>query len=225
MRQTTTARTPSPRARRFARRLRVHLWRRRHLLAAAALGLAAVLAVHEIRPAPPPTEPAVVLSAPRPAGALLGPTDLVIRPVPDGFLPSGALRDPLDALGARLAVGLPAGFPLVDGVLVGPRLASAAPPGSVVVPLRLADPDVAALLDAGDRVDILQAPPDGGAARLVARNLLVMARTTPSAARTDLVAAADAPLLLVAATREVATLLVGAGAWDPISAVLVGDVP
>jgi hypothetical protein len=174
-------------------------------------------------PAPEPSEKTVVLTTARPAGALLGGDDLTVRAVPSGLVPDGAVDDPEELIGARLAVALPSGFPIVDGVLVGPRLADGAPAGRVVVPVRLADADVAGLLGAGDRVDLLQAPSEGGAARVIARGALVMARTASEPVGTLGLEAAGAPLLLVAVTPDVATLLVGAGAWDPISAVLVAD--
>lgn len=205
------------------RRLRVLCWRWRHLVAASALGLAAAVAVGATTPAPPPSERAVVLSSARPAGAVLRNGDLVVRTVPTDLLPDGALLEPEQLVGERLAVALPAGYPLADGVLVGPRLARGAPPGTVVVPVRLADRDVAELLGAGDRVDLLRAPSEGGPAMVVARDVLVMAR--PSSGTEDALGLATPgpALLLVAATPEVATLLVGVGAWDPISAVLVPD--
>lgn len=198
-------------------------WRWRHLVAAGALGLAAAVAVGAMTPAPPPSEEVVVLSSARPAGAVLRMGDLVVRTVPTGLLPDGALLEPEPLVGERLAVALPAGYPLADGVLVGPRLARGAPPGTVVVPVRLADRDVAELLGAGDRVDLLRAPSEGGPATIVARDVLVMARTSSDSEDALGLATPDPALLLVAATPEVATLLVGAGAWDPISAVLVPD--
>lgn len=198
------------------------LWRTRHVVAAVAVALAAAVVVGELRPPAPPTTPALVLAAPRAAGAELGPTDVVVRDVPAGLVPDGALTDAADAVGRRLAVALPAGFPLAPGVVVGPGLADGAPSGTVVVPVRLADPGTARLLRPGDVVDLLQAPADApGPASVLARGALVLARADEQ--ESSLLGGGDdaAPLLLVAVSHAAATLLSGAGAWAPVTAVLV----
>lgn len=197
-------------------------WRRRHLVAALALGLATIVALDEVRPAPPPTTGVVVLARARDAGAVLGPGDLVLRAVPAGLAPDGALRDVSDAEGRRLAVALPAGYPMAEGVLVGPGLAAGAPAGTVVVPVRLADAGVARLLAAGDRVDLMQAAEEGGGpADVLARAALVLATAEEEAGGILDVGGSAAPLLLVAVTPGAARLVTGASEWAPLSAVLV----
>lgn len=210
---------------RARRRLRVVLWRRRHLVAAAALASAAIVVVEESRDDPPPTEPVVVLEAALPAGSLLETRDVAAREIPAGLAPEGALADPAAAIGSRLAVALPPGFPLAPSVLIGPGLTVGAPPGTAVVPVRLADSEVTGLLRAGDRIDLVQTPADGGAPRVLAHRVLVMATTSADAPGAFDVGVSPGPLLLVATTPEVATVLAGASAWDPLSVVLVADGP
>ncbi len=199
------------------------LWRRRHLVVALALASVAIVVVEESRLDPPPTKHVVVLAAAMPAGSLLGAGDVATRDVPAGLAPEGALDDPATVVGSRLAVALPPGFPLASSVLIGPGLTAGAPPGTAVVPVRLADSEVAGLLHAGDRIDVIQAPADGGAPRVLARRVLVMARTSSDTPAAVDVGASLGPLLLVATTPEVATLLAGASTWDPLSVVLVAD--
>lgn len=207
------------------RRLRVALWRYRYLTAALALGLATVVAVEEVRPRPPALMPVVTLAAERPAGATLGRADLAVAPVPAELVPDGALADPGQAAGSRLAVGLPAGYPLSARLLLGPGLADGAPPGTVVVPVRLADPGVAAILGPGDRIDIHRAPGDGAAAAstVLARRAVVLARAEPESAGWLGAEATAAPLLLVAVPSAAATLVTGAGEWNPLGVVLVAE--
>lgn len=187
------------------------------------LGIAALVVVDEVRPAEPIRAPVLTLAAPRPAGSTLAAADLVLRAVPPDAVPDGAYTDPDEAIGARLAVGLPAGFPIGPSLLAGPGLAAGAPPGTVVAPVRLSDAGLARLLRAGDRLDLHRAPSDGGGgpSSVLARSALVLA-----GAQDDSVGFLDTttetPLLLVAVSEDVATLVTGAGGWSPLGAVLVG---
>jgi Flp pilus assembly protein CpaB len=177
----------------------------------------------ELRPPPPPTTPVAVLAADRPAGAVLAGRDVVLRGVPPTVVPEGAFRNLAGLAGRRLAVAVPAGLPLTAGLLVGPGLAAGAPPGTVVVPVRLADPGVGRLLRPGDAIDVLQGPTEGpGPASVLARDALVLARIADDDGPGLLGApAGDDALLLVAVPRAAARLVSGAGAWAPLSAVLV----
>jgi Flp pilus assembly protein CpaB len=200
----------------------VLLWRSRHAVAAIAVAVAAMVALGELRPPAPPTTPVAVLAAARPAGALLGSRDVVVRRVPTTGVPDGALRSADGLPGRRLAVGLPAGHALTPGVLVGPGLADGAPPGTVVVPVRLEDPGVARLLRAGDVIDLLRAPVDAaGPAAVVARRALVLARADDETGGILGGQDGSAPLLLVAVPRGAASLVSGAGVWAPLTAVLI----
>lgn len=178
--------------------------------------------VQELRPPPPPTRPVAVLASDQTAGAVLTPRTVVVQHVPEAAVPDGALTDVADAVGHRLAVALPGGFPLARGVLAGPGLAEGAPPGTVVVPVRLADAGVARLLGAGDRIDLLQADGyEGAQARVLARSALVLARADDAEPGLLGSPTVQAPLLLVAVSPAAATLLSGASTWAPLSAVLL----
>lgn len=216
---------PAPtrsRGRLTARRLRLLWWRARPVVAAGALAVAAVAALHELRPPPPPTHDVVVLADAAPAGTRLAAAAVTVRAVPRSTVPDGALTSTSEAVGQRLVAGLPAGTVLSPGLLAGPGVAARAPVGTVVVPVRLADAAVAELLGAGDVVDLLSSPVDGpGEASVLARRALVLAREAGEGSGALLAGDDGAPLLLVAVPQRAATLLSGAGTWGPLSAVLV----
>ncbi|WP_225755331.1 RcpC/CpaB family pilus assembly protein [Actinotalea sp. Marseille-Q4924] len=138
----------------------------------------------------------------------------------------------MDALTGREAlVDLPAGLPLVEGVLAGERFAVAAPAGTVVVAVRLADPAVTGLLRPGDRVDLVTAAPaDGGApgvaADVVARGALVLDRTTVTDTTGPLGLTgpgnAGAVLTVVAVPPDEGRRLAAVVGWTDVGAVLVG---
>lgn len=214
---------PTPPSQRAGPRWRRRVWRHRHLLAAGVLALSGWTALSELRPPPPATEQVLVLARDRSAGVELTAADLELAQVATPLVPSGVLRQPDEALGARLALGLPAGLPLTEHLLAGPGLAAGAPPGHVVVPVRLADPAMAALLRPGDAVDLLTAAADAagsaGGAEVVAAGALVMSLQHESGGGL-LAAEPTAPLVLVALPAESATAVVGANAWAPLRLVL-----
>lgn len=175
---------------------------------AVAAGLTAV--------APPPASRVEVLTVARdlPAGAVLTPEDLVVASVPDALLPTGAFFAPAGVVGRSVAGPVRRGETLTDVRLLGAGLLPAGSEGSeVAVPVRVAEPAAAALVEAGDRIDVLAAPPEGGAAAAVVAagvrvlsvpalgddpgegSLLVVAAGRPTAAR--LAAAAVSGLLSV----------------------------
>ncbi|HLV04987.1 MAG TPA: SAF domain-containing protein [Actinomycetaceae bacterium] len=215
---------PVPPSRRRTARVRRALWRRRHALLAAAVVLATWVVVHELRPPPPPTTAVVVLARAVPAGTELAAADLRAVVLPDRAASPGMLRAPHEAVGERLAVGLPAGFPLAAEVLVGPGLAAGVPDGEVVVPVRLADAAVARALGPGDRVDLLSAAADAaasaGGAEVVAAGALVVARDAGGGGSGLLGTEETAVLVYVAVPRTTAPALVGASAWAPLRVVL-----
>jgi Flp pilus assembly protein CpaB len=160
------------RRRRAVRRL---VLSRRRPLAALLAAAAVVAGLHELRP--PPPDVVAVLTAARdlPAGTTLHEQDLRSVDYASGTAPSGLASD---AVGRVLAAPVRAGEPLTDVRLVGAALA-AAYPGSVAIPVRLPDAGMAALLHVGDRIDLVAADPQGGAARVVASDLVVVALPRP----------------------------------------------
>lgn len=139
-------------------------------------------------------------------------------------------------LGARLAVAVPAGMPLVPELIADPS--GAGPPGTVVVPVRFADTGVAHVLRPGMRVDVIAAPRlDGDTPVRVAEGAVVLtpsdgthgADGASSAGGADsgggllggTVASDDAPVLL-AVTPDESVTLGGAAGTRSLAAVIVG---
>lgn len=212
------------------RRARGILWRWRFVLAAALFGAAATLAVHVLRPPPPPTVDVAVTARPVAAGTQLTREDVVMRAVAATIAPPGAARTVRDLLGRTAVVGLPAGAPLHAALVSDDGISAAAPPGTVVVPVRLSDDAVAALLRPGDRVDLLAGTTSGvepaAEPRYLARDALVLpvpSGRAPAAAGGLLGPAseADRPVTLVAVNPGDAPELSAVSGWGSVTAVLV----
>lgn len=136
-------------------------------------------------------------------------------------------------LGARLAVAVPAGMPLVPELIADPS--GAGPPGTVVVPVRFADAGVAHVLRPGMRVDVIAAPRlDGDAPVRVAEGAVVLTPSDGTHGAGDAggadsgggllggtVASDDAPVLL-AVTPDESVTLGGAAGTRSLAAVIVG---
>jgi pilus assembly protein CpaB len=206
------------------RSLRPLLWRYRWFVVALCLALATWIVVGELRPSPTPTVPVLVTARAVPAGTVLTGTDVRLEPA--GRAPEGAV-DADVAVGSRLTVGLPAGVPVVETMLLGPGLADAAPSGWVVVPVPLADPVLADLVRVGDRIDLYLAAADTGGrlteAELVTTGALVLARAGPDQAGSSWLAgstSSGAGAVVVAIRPEDASALAGASGFGPFRAVL-----
>lgn len=195
--------------------LRVLLWRARLPVTALLLGFACAVVVGELRPAPAVASTVPVASHPLTAGHVLVASDLRLASMPSGLVPSGAPTAAEPLVGAALAVAVPAGLPIVDGLLV--RDLVAGPPGTVVAAVRLADPAVAALLATGTRIDVLAATDDGAPGRSLARAALVLAPPVGSGHETG----DDSPPVLLAVAPDEAAALAGAGPAALLSAVIV----
>lgn len=235
---------PLPEAAR--RRLRLLTWRARRPLAALCAGLAALVAVGLLRPADPPTARVPVAARDLALGTVLAAGDVRATDVPLALVPADladhgttdrrAARDAgasaVEALvGRRLAVAVPAGLPLVAGLLVDDT--ATGPPGTVVVPVRFADAGVADVLTPGMRVDVVAAAPhDGDEATRLARAAVVLARPAADAwagssgSGGGLLGGAattteSAPVLLAVDPDE-SVALSGAAASRVLSAVIVG---
>ena len=176
---------------------------------AVASGLSAV--------APPPATTVRIVAAAHdlPAGALLSAVDLTEIALPSSAVPAGALTDASDATGRLVAGPVRRGELLTDVRLLGAGLL---PPGkSVAVPVRLAEPASAALVSAGDRVDVLSAATEGGAAaQLVASELQVL--SVPALGD----AAGEGALIVVAASRAIAARLAAAAVTGRLSVAVHG---
>lgn len=189
--------------------------RYRALLAAGLAAASVASALSVLAPTPAPTVPVLTAARDLAAGSVLTPEDLVQAAVPRALAPEGALPDLASATGRLLAGPVRRGEPLTDVRLLGAALL---PPGSqVAVPVRLAEPATGALLQAGDRIDVLAASPEGGvAAQVVATELVVL--SVP--ALPD--AVGEGALVVVGATRSTAARLAAAAVTGRLSVAVHG---
>ncbi len=226
----TSSSAPPRRRPRLALHTRVLLWRCRWLVVAACLGLAVATAVERMSPAD--TRPVVVAARELGLGAVLTTADVTVSELPHDAIPAGAAATAEELVGGRLAVGVPAGLPLVESLLVAEL--TAAPSGTVIAPVRFSDAAVAALLRPGMRIDVAAAGELGAPARRVATGALVLAQqpaeaddaTTGASGGSGLFgtsgpAAPDSPVLL-AVTPDEALALGGVLGQESLSAVIVG---
>jgi len=175
---------------------------RRRLLAAVCLGLAVLSGLRAVAGPPPPTQPVLVAARDLPAGTVLVADDLATRRFPVGVAP-GAAVSRADALGRTIAAPLTAGEPVTVVRLVAPGLLDGYP-GLVAVPVRIPDPDSVALLQVGDRIDLLATDPGGGGTALVARQVPVLALPGPADDSSALVtnSAVAGRLVVIGTTAE-----------------------
>ena len=162
---------PAPDLTRLRRAVRRTVLARRRPLAALCAAGAVATGLHAVRPAPPATTPVPVARHDLPAGATVEQRDVRVIEMPEDQAPAGVVRHPA---GAVLAAPLRAGEVVTDVRLVGPSL-TAGQVGLVAVPVRLPDADQVALLEPGDRIDLVGADPQGGDPALVAAGLPVLA--------------------------------------------------
>lgn len=216
--------SPQPPSRRWPVRLRRQLWRWRRVLLIVVVAAVGHRLVGELRPPDAPTLPVVVASRQLAAGAQLGPGDLRIATWPLAAHSAGLLADPQELLGRRLAVGVAPDLPVTRSHTVGAGLAGSAAPGSAVVIVPIVDAAVAALLRPGDRVDLVAITTDAAGitatARVVARDVDVLAHVPRGGGGILGAPEADSALLVVAVAPDTATDVIAASAWAPLRVML-----
>ena len=153
------------------RRLRHAVLRRRRLLAALLTAVAVAAGLHSVAAPPPATVRVSVAARDLPAGEILSADDLVRADFAPGSVPDDLAGD---AVGRTLAAPLRRGEPVTAVRLVGPLLTDGTP-GLVATPVRLPDRGMVALLQVGDRIDLVAADPQAGDAEVVASDLPVLA--------------------------------------------------
>jgi Flp pilus assembly protein CpaB len=161
---------------RARRRVRRAVLARRRLLAALLAGVAVAAGVQAATAPPPPAVAVLTAARDLPAGAVIGDDDLVTVDFAPASVPSGASRDPV---GRTLAAPLRRGEPVTDVRLVGPAL-TAGDPELTAVPVRLPDAGMVALLEVGDRIDLIGTDPQHTGATMVASGVPVLAIPRPS---------------------------------------------
>lgn len=205
------------------RDLRRAVARHRALLAA---GLAAAAVATGLSAVAPATEQGVpVLTAARDlaSGATLTAEDVVAASLPLALVPTGALVEPAAVVGRLVAGPVRRGEPLTDvrllgAGLLGPGSASSSPRDArlVAVPVRVAEAATAALVQAGDRVDVLSAAPEGGSAAAVVASALPVLAVPVLGDVTG-----EGALLVLAADRSTAARLAAAAVTGRLSVAVL----
>lgn len=158
---------------------------RRRAIVALCLALAAWSGLNSLTATAPSGVGVLTATRDLPSGTSLGHDDLHLVRFAPGSVPPAALRSVSSVLGRTLLVPLGRGDALTSAKLLGRRALDAYPDSSAIG-LRIPDEDSAALLDPGDRVDLVASDPQGDAEpeRLV-RDAVVLAvpRPDPDAAR------------------------------------------
>lgn len=185
--------------------------RYRGLLAGGLVAAGVAAALPTLAPDPVPTSPVVAARHDLAPGAVLTSADVSVVRLPTALVPGGALPASSDVVGRAVAGRVRRGEPLTDVRLLGAGLLT--DPGTVAAPVRLADPATAALLHAGDRVDVLATPSQGGAATTVAGPLHVLA-----VPQTD---DGDGALVVLGATPSQAVRLAGAAVGSRLSVTVL----
>lgn len=152
---------------------------RRRSLAALCAALAVWFGLDAVTADPPVGVPVLTAARDLPSGTTLGSGDLQRTRFAQGSIPASAVRDPAALLGRTLLVPVEDGQPLSRRQLLGSSGLSGYP-GRSAIALRIPDPDAAALLDPGDRVDLIASDPqsDVEPERLV-RDAIVLALPRP----------------------------------------------
>lgn len=198
-----------------ARSLLLAAARHRALLAGGLVAAAVASSLSVLAPTPAAQVRVLAASRDLPSGALLTVDDLVPLELPAAAVPTGVLLDSATVVGRLVAGPVRRGETLTDVRLLGAGLLAAG--DDVAVPVRLAEPATAALVQAGDRVDVLSAAPEGAAAaQVVASGLAVLA--VPALPDDT----AEGALVVVAARPSVATRLAAAAVTGRLSVTVRG---
>ena len=212
--------------------LRIAAWRLRRVTVVVGVVLLASFVARQAAPPPEPTTPVVVASRALEAGTVLTDADVRVVRVPSRLVPDGGTPAAHELPGRQVTAAVPAGLPLVPGVLDGGRFAAEAPAGTVTVPVRLVDPAVAELLRPGDRVDLVApgagdlttAPVAGDDGVLAAGALVLEVAAAPDdgglTAWPGGASGGGDPLVVVAVAPDEGHRLAAAG-WGSLGAVLV----
>ena len=227
----------SPHGDRWGRLLRRH----RRLLAGLATGASILVLGLALQPAPPGTVDVVVAARDLAVGTRLEAGDLTTAAVPEGVLPPGTVADPAPLVGQLIGAAVSRGEAISAVRLVATEGTGAwsVPSGTAPVPVRFSDAGAAALLEAGQRIDVLAASSTGDAlgtlstvpvARLVAEAVLVLAVAAPADEDAGLFGAGSAeqgasPLVVLAASRAQALAIAGAEAGSRLSFTLAPTGP
>ena len=184
-------------------------WHRR-LLAAVLTGLAVYFMLAALTERDDTTR-VVVAAHTIASGRTVGAHDLTTLDLPRFAVPEGAFTDVEQAIGQAVISQVPARAVLTAAALAGSGELVA--PGRVALPVGLSDSAPLALVQVGDRIDLLGPGPSGSIEVLVSGTRVI---AIPPA-DTGLLGGGS-PMILVDVSREEATRLVAAG--SPLSFAL-----
>jgi Flp pilus assembly protein CpaB len=199
------------------RDLRRAVLRRRRPLAASFAALAVVTAVQAARPEPD-TRPVVVAADDLRVGEVIAADDLETVELAANLVPAGAVDPEEPPLGRTVAGPVRSGEPLTDVRLVHSGLLDWFESGTVLTTIRVYDPAAAALVDPGDRVDVVGTDPRGrGGTEVVAAAVTVVSRPDPD----DELGLGDGAPLVVAVDQATALALADAAVRRQLTVLLV----
>lgn len=137
--------------------LRAVSWHRRRLAAVAA-AIAVGATIMAVRPAPTATVEVWVAATDLPSGLTLTDQHLRRAEWPPDTVPSQTVTDPAELIGRTVAAPITAGSALTEVSVVSSRITA---DGGVLVPVTVSDSTVLAILQVGDRIDLLVNGPEG----------------------------------------------------------------
>lgn len=137
--------------------LRAVSWHRRRLAAVAA-AIAVGATIMAVRPTPQETVDVVVANDDLPSGLTLSEQHLRRVGWPPDAVPSRAVTDPSLLIGRTVAAPVTAGSALTEVSVVSSHITA---DDGVLVPVTVSDPSVLAILQVGDRIDVLVNGPEG----------------------------------------------------------------
>ena len=179
-------------------------------VALLALFVAVVAGLSALLPSPVGEVSLVVAARALPPGVPLTEADLSVMAVEPSVVPDGAYQAVDELVGRPLSVGVTRGTPITSAVMTADALTDHAA-DEVLVPFRVRDPDVVALLRVGDRLTIVTSTSEG-TLQTVAEHVRV-AQLPPGSTGGLLSggSTSSGALIVVAAPRDVAAQLAGAG--------------
>lgn len=195
----------------------VHRWRRP--LAAVCAGVAVLISLSVLRPAPPVTADIVVAASDLPPGVTLTSEDVTVAAVPAELVVVGSYSNTADAIGRLLATGIDAGEPVTASRFAGGVGSGALATGEVAVPVRLADRALAEFLQPGDVIDLVAARDRRGQVVAESARVITVPRQDSSGFLAGSTTRADS-LVLVAIPRRVATEVAASALAGPLAAVV-----
>ena len=204
-------------ARSWARKILI-----RRLIAGALAVTAGVLAVNSLTAGHPQSVSAIIAVKDLPAGTQLADSDIAVREVAAGLMPTGAFHEVPAVRDKVLASSVRAGEALTDVRLIGPEniKITTGDPKAAAVPIKLADARVADLLQPGSRIDVIGKGADQRASPMLATDAIVLSIRQADGAQGGIGAMGRDRLIVVALPREKAAQVAAAALSEPLAITL-----